>query len=117
MINVEPLLSNTCIVIITFNPQPNIKNKIDELVEQYQCVVVDNNSDKDELELLANEKLIIIRNNSNMGIAYALNQGLEKAEQLGWKWAITMDRSSISPCRRSTCFTATHPSSWEVRNG
>lgn len=94
MINVEPLLSNTCIVIITFNPQPNIKNKIDELVEQYQCVVVDNNSDKDELELLANEKLIIIRNNSNMGIAYALNQGLEKAEQLGWKWAITMDQDS-----------------------
>lgn len=95
MINVEPLLSNTCIVIVTYHPHSNIRNRIDELVKQYQCiVVVDNKSTEEEINYLKNEKIILIKNNCNMGIAYALNQGFEKAEQLGCKWIITMDQDS-----------------------
>ena len=95
MITAEPHSSNTCIVIVTYHPQPYIKERIDELSQKFDSIiVVDNNSSTDEHEYLKNEKIVLIKNNTNLGIAQALNQGFEKAEELGYIWVITMDQDS-----------------------
>ena len=89
-----------CCIIITFNPNDELiklLNIIDTQVSK--IIIVDNFSEKENFKIIRNliqyKKIQLIKNNSNYGIAKALNQGVLFAKQLGYDWAITFDQDTI----------------------
>lgn len=90
---------NTCIVIVTYNPDLCFVNNLArhlEIVEN--IVVVDSNSEvpiESMLPKLYLNKIDIIHSVENKGIAWALNVGIKKAIKLGFDWVITFDQDSM----------------------
>ena len=88
--------------IVTYNPDiVRLQENIDAVMNQVEhLIIVDNASiNKDKwLEKLANiEKVTIIQNDTNRGIATALNQMLECSGRLGCEWTLTLDEDSVVP--------------------
>lgn len=76
----------------------NLKTKIDKYRDSVKRIVlVDNNSDNSsEIEKkIVGEKVILIKNKENLGIAYALNQILNKSYELNGKYLLTLDQDSF----------------------
>ena len=94
--------SNIIIGIVSYNPelirmQKNL-NTINNQAEE--IVVVDNGSQNiDELTLLIKQydNIYIIKNERNKGIAAALNQIGDYAEEKGKPFFLTLDQDSIAP--------------------
>lgn len=56
------------------------------------------NSDVDNSKLFENnDNVIYMSECKNAGIAYALNQIMEKADELGYEWVVTLDQDSKIP--------------------
>ena len=79
----------------------NFNKKVVENIRTYTkyCEIVyaiDNSDKKNNLleELNKIENLEYISLGENKGIAKALNVGIEKAKENGYKWALTMDQDS-----------------------
>ena len=90
--------------IISFNPEiKRLKENICAITNQCDCLyLIDNGSGNinDVIELLNkinDEKITLIRNNKNKGIARALNQLCEIALGNGYEWIITLDQDSVCP--------------------
>lgn len=86
-------------VMVTYNPDCSVVKNVKSLIEQVSYVlIIDNGSDKEMLKYLCNirknNKIGIISNKTNMGIAYALNQGLSEAVKRSFKLILTMDQDS-----------------------
>ena len=89
-----------CASIITYNIDEGILEVVDSIINQVDYVViVDNASNEKTIELLKqienNEKIHIIFNTSNQGIAKALNQAVKVAEDKKLDWVLTLDHDSI----------------------
>lgn len=87
-------------VVILYHPSPsvilNINSYIDELSSLY---IIDNSEQKDN-ELLnqikrLSPKCLLLINPSNYGIAKALNQAVELANNDGYEWLLTLDQDSF----------------------
>ncbi len=88
--------NNICAIIITFNPDKDFLKRLKKIEEQVGFViVVDNNSENNLLKKLKKTEALLLQNNTNLGIAKALNQGVSKAELLGYKWLVTFDQDSV----------------------
>ena len=88
-----------CCLIITFNPDDNLLKLVNILLGQInKVIIVDNHSDNFEMslfsELVCEDKVFIINNEENFGIAKALNQGIDYAESNRYKWVLTFDQDS-----------------------
>ena len=87
--------------IVLFNPDnERVYLSINAILAQVDLLIlVDNGSDNNEfIEGLANDdKIILIKNGRNFGIAKALNQMCERALSLGYSWILTLDQDSICP--------------------
>jgi rhamnosyltransferase len=92
---------NTCAVVITFHPDLNIFTRLHAVAEEVnQIIVVDNGSNKEEIEILLKLKkeiknLELILNSENLGIAKALNIGVRLAQELKYDWVLTLDQDSL----------------------
>jgi len=86
---------NLPIVLITFCPNIDILKR--NITKKYKYIVIDNSFTSEELilELSKFKNIEIIANKANIGIAKALNQGAERAIELGYSWVLTMDQDSI----------------------
>jgi rhamnosyltransferase len=85
-----------CAVVIWYNPGKDMwKNVESYLPFVDKCIIVDNSA-KDNSNLIEtkSEKINYIPNNGNLGIAKALNQGCNLAQELGFEWVLTMDQDS-----------------------
>ena len=97
----EKIKSNkVCCLIITYNPEKGLLKQVKILEEQVdKVIIVDNNSTGNSLEIIheieKNNKLILLRNNENFGIAKALNQGILQAIKMKYDWVITFDQDSM----------------------
>lgn len=87
-------------IIVTYNPE------VDLLIRQNHSlnkqvdwlIYVDNCSkDIDVIDSLKSEKTIIIRNNCNLGLAKAQNQGIEQARIIGADAILLFDQDSVPP--------------------
>jgi len=98
---VDILGNSICAIIISYNCDEkimlgieNIKNQVDYII------IIDNGSKVESLQLLKNiegtNNIGIIYNIDNMGIAYALNQGVKYAQNHGFTWIVTLDQDSIA---------------------
>jgi rhamnosyltransferase len=86
-------------VVVTFHPEPGFAAKLASLLPQVGAiVVVDNGSCPADLPADGDPafagRVEIIANSENRGIGAALNQGLRRAKERGFSWALTLDQDS-----------------------
>lgn len=88
-------------IIVSYNPDNNLLDRINLLINQVErIIIVDNGSEsekKKNIKLIRDidkEKIEIIFNEENLGIATALNIGVRSALKQGYKWILTMDQDS-----------------------
>ncbi|GFP73971.1 glycosyltransferase family 2 protein [Clostridium fungisolvens] len=95
------MYNDVCCVIVTYNIGNDFLKCFNSIVDQVKnVVIVDNGSDSETISMLkaleGKERVKIIYNDENLGIATALNIGVKYAEECGTEWVLTMDNDSIS---------------------
>ena len=88
-----------CAITVTYHPNSEFPARVSRVLRQVSAlVIVDNGSDADEIkmlrELAANPMITLVLNLDNLGIARALNIGIQRAGTLGSKWALLLDQDS-----------------------
>jgi rhamnosyltransferase len=92
--------NKVCASIITYNIDEKIIEVVDSIINQVESlVIIDNNSKPETISILKEldkkDKVNLILNSTNNGIAKALNQGVEFAKKNNLKWLLTLDHDSI----------------------
>jgi len=98
-IDVPPREQTICAIFVTYYPDGQFSERLAQIIAQVDhIIIVDNHSDEEAVRMLRilcteiNGELI--ENEENLGIATALNQGIRRAIELGYFWAITFDQDS-----------------------
>lgn len=99
-IDEPPIKSNTCAIVVTFNPDDGITERLSRIVSQVnKVVIVDNHSDHFSRILLKGilscPDFILSENSVNLGVATALNIGMNWAKENQFKWALLFDQDTI----------------------
>jgi len=99
MISGDIAAQSICAVVVTYNPGPGFVGNIEAVAAQVgEVVLVDNGSASEtEQHLRQLETRLgckVIRNCQNLGIAAALNQGVNCALEAGFDWVGTFDQDS-----------------------
>lgn len=91
-------------VVVTYFPNENTLKLIQQLIDNIyinRIIIVDNTDDEVsffEKGIFINDKLSLVANKKNLGIAKALNQGIDHLVDDNYDWVLTMDQDSlISP--------------------
>ena len=92
--------NRVCGIIVLYNPDVErlYKNVMALINQVEELVMVDNYSTNIQAvkeRLTGVDRISYIFNNQNEGIAKALNQGMQFAQDRNYKWALTMDQDSI----------------------
>ena len=97
----KPSSNNICAVIVTYHPDIGLRERIEQIRHQVdKLLIVDNNSASDCVAMIQRISkdldVDVIENESNLGVAEALNQGFKYAERFGGKysWVLTLDQDS-----------------------
>lgn len=91
---------SVCAVVVAYFPDQGFCERIHKLLPQLgMLVVVDNTAQENYLHELksvfdGNTQFELIQNQENLGVAKALNQGLEFAAKRGYKWILTLDQDT-----------------------
>jgi rhamnosyltransferase len=96
------VLRRVCAIIVTYNPEPQLVSNVIALAGQVEdIVIVDNASGADGLQVVLEaakiERVSVISNTENLGIAAALNRGVRFALDRGYPWIATFDQDSTAP--------------------
>jgi rhamnosyltransferase len=88
-----------CAVVVAYEPDDFFKLRLNVLSPQLGKVVVVDNSSKDSsslnyLKTEFRDKVFLINNGENLGLGYALNQGVKEAKKLGFSFVILFDQDS-----------------------
>lgn len=91
--------NKVCSIIVTYNIGNDFYNCFNSIINQVdKVIIVDNGSNQETKEVLKkiqlNDKVEIIYNVTNLGIAVALNQGVYYAIEKKYDWVLTMDNDS-----------------------
>lgn len=91
---------NVCAGIVTYNPDIKILNEnIQSIIDQVDSlIVVDNYSDNYQ-DIVESTKsfskvILFIKNSENLGLSVALNQIMNKAYSLNYKYVVLLDQDS-----------------------
>ena len=93
---------DTVAVIVTYFPDRDFPGRLDAVLRQFdRVVIVDNASAGESLAMLkelcgARDRLAMIWNDHNAGVAYALNQGCQYALEQQYRWAVTFDQDTVA---------------------
>lgn len=97
----KPSRNNICAVVITYHPDIGLRERIEQIRHQVdKLLIVDNNSATDCITMIqrisADLDVDVIENESNLGVAEALNQGFKYAEHFGgrYAWVLTLDQDT-----------------------
>ena len=91
---------SVCAIVVAYYPDEKFDERVQTLLPQVaQVVVVDNTPDESrniriKKDFQNSAKLHVIENPNNLGIAAALNQGLEYAKNNGFMWILTLDQDT-----------------------
>ena len=94
----EIKLFKVCAIIISYNGDEIIKNNLHCIENEVdKVIIIDNGSKNDTVSILKTIKKhhTIIYLKKNMGIAYALNEGLKYAKENSYDWIITFDQDTV----------------------
>ena len=94
-------MSKVAAIIVSYNPDKNLLDSVNLLISQVEkIIIVDNGSieekrkDISSIKDIDNERIEVIFNEENLGIATALNIGVREALKQGFNWILTMDQDS-----------------------
>ena len=95
-----PNRKDVCAIAVTYHPDGEFPARISRVLPQVGAlVIVDNGSAAAEVGMLrgitANSMISLVLNPSNLGVARALNIGIERAAALGFKWMLLLDQDSV----------------------
>ncbi len=88
-----------CAILVTYHPDAELPARVTRILEQAGAlVIVDNGSGDAALEMLrrmaASSRVSLVLNPANLGVARALNLGVERARALGFAWVLLLDQDS-----------------------
>jgi rhamnosyltransferase len=85
-----------CAVVVAYHPDPDVVENLHALVRECgRVLVVDNGSNTDaQTAMTAVPGVTLLPQGRNLGLAVALNLGLDRAGELGFTWAVTFDQDS-----------------------
>ncbi len=91
---------DVCAVVVTYHPDNGFPARLSRIVPQLDAtVIVDNGSSDAQLrmlrELSAYPSVTLICNFENLGIAHALNIGVQRALANGYSWALLLDQDTL----------------------
>jgi len=90
-----------CAVVVTHFPDSDFPDRLKKISEQVRQVILVDNCTRGSAyttigsALRGSKKIELIKNNENLGIATALNQGARKALKYSYPWIITFDQDSV----------------------
>ena len=93
--------TGVCAAVVTYFPDTGLKTRLDALLPQVDFLtVVDNtpagaNEQRLEDLLPKDERICVLQNGVNLGVAAALNQGLAQALEKDCGWLLTLDQDSF----------------------
>lgn len=112
-LNEAPRVDNThkvnlCAIVITYYPTPSQIDNLFALLSLFDHLIVVDNTPDDENVVALNQftghnQVQVIFNRANLGIAAALNIGVQLATKQGYQWVVTLDQDS-KPERKLTDF-------------
>jgi len=90
---------DVCAVVVAYHPGEDLEGRIDGISRQVdRIVIVDNHSSPENAGVLdrlaARTDVHLIRNERNLGVAAALNEGVRWAGRHGYAWAFLFDQDS-----------------------
>jgi rhamnosyltransferase len=94
-------MSKICAIIVTYNPQKGFFDKLAYTSSLVNKVLIADNSTQDDLQKKVLElknkykNIEVISNKDNLGIASALNQGVNYAIENNYDWVLTLDQDSF----------------------
>lgn len=92
------MMCKVAAIIVSYNPDSNLFDSINLLLNQVEKVIIVDNGSKEKyvkyIKSINEDKIEIILNKENLGIATALNIGVRKALENGYEWILTMDQDS-----------------------
>ena len=95
----DSIFAELGVVIVFYNGDENVLRLVDTFSEFIDAICVVNNHSEHGIEILdilgKREDVTLINNDTNYGIAYALNQGLEYARNREKNYLLTMDQDSF----------------------
>ena len=83
-----------CAIFVTFFPDARFLERLNLVRSQVSMAIVVDNTDGPTDFIAEDSTLSIVRNGKNLGLGAALNQGIARATELGYNWAITFDQDS-----------------------
>jgi rhamnosyltransferase len=91
--------TDVCAIVITYHPDDGLRARIDSIYRQVNAVViVDNGSTDTELRMLrdlaANRAIDLVLNFENLGVARALNIGIQRAAALKYTSVLLLDQDT-----------------------
>ncbi len=95
-----PGSGGVCAVVVTFHPDGGLPERLRRVIPQVGATIVVDNGSGDESsgtlqELSTWPELTLIANGENLGIARALNLGIEQAQAGGFSWVLLLDQDSL----------------------
>lgn len=92
-------MNSVCAIFVTYDPDPTFVDNVKSILTQVEKVVIVDNASKPQFKKLVQscsqiDKVNIIYNTYNMGIASALNMGVKWALERNFDWIITFDQDS-----------------------
>lgn len=93
-----PTLHNTCAVIVTYHPDEGFAGRLEQVKSQFSLVIIVDNGSRPAAMLGNLDRLPhvhLVANQVNLGIAAALNQGVNLALQEGFEWVVTLDQDTM----------------------
>jgi rhamnosyltransferase len=95
---IVPSRENICAIVVTYFPDARFIARLDRIQQQVaRVIVIDNTANLAPgifPDVTGRPGIEVIRNGQNLGIGAALNQGLARAMELAYAWAITFDQDS-----------------------
>ena len=92
------MMCKVAAIIVSYNPDSNLFDSINLLLNQVEKVIIVDNGSKEKyvkyIKSINEDKIEIILNKENLGIATALNIGVRNALENGYEWILTMDQDS-----------------------
>lgn len=90
-------------IVVTYNPDEGLNKSTKSLIKQVDSIIMVDNGSNDEGKEIINkiknkygEKIEVIFNEENLGIATALNKGVKYALNNDYEWILTMDQDSCA---------------------
>lgn len=86
--------------IVLYNPEiDRLKENIMSISKQVEKILLVDNGSKNVCDIMSldvvKENCILIRNKENLGLAKALNQAMQYAEDNQYDWVLTLDQDSV----------------------